>query len=154
MSPLIRPVQAQDIDRIFLIRTSVKENHMSMADLERRGIAPEAVWTELASGELGGWVSEENGTVVAFSMARNSDASIFALFTLPGHEGRGHGTALLERAENWLREQGHAEAWLSSGEDTTASCFYARRGWLEAGRSTEFAEDIAFRKRLAATAEQ
>lgn len=124
---------------------------MSGADLKHRGIRPEAILAELASGELGGWVSEESGLVVAFSMARNSDASIFALFTLPGYESRGHGTALLERAENWLRQRGHRQAWLSTGEDTAARRFYARRGWIESGRGAEFAEDIAFRKSLIET---
>jgi GNAT superfamily N-acetyltransferase len=145
----VRPIEFKDMDRVFFIRTSVRENRMSMADLERRGITQHAVWSELASGELGGWVAEENGTAVAFAMARNSNASIFALFALPGRQGRGHGSALLECAETWLRERGHKEAWLSTGEDTVAKHFYARRGWIESGRSTEFDEDIAFRKLLA-----
>ena len=101
---MIRPIQPADMDAVTRVRTAVSENHMSVAEMAGRGITPAIVLAELASGELGGWLVEEGGEVVAFSMARHSDGSIFALFTAPGHEGKGHGSALLAAALAWLRE--------------------------------------------------
>jgi GNAT superfamily N-acetyltransferase len=136
------------MDRILLVRTSVIENHMSAERMAAHGITRQSVLEELAAGELGGFVAEEGGEVVAFAMARRSDGSIFALFTLPGREGRGYGSALLDRCLDWLRQCGHREAWLSTGRGTRAEAFYRKRGWREEGQSAEFPEDAIFRLSL------
>jgi GNAT superfamily N-acetyltransferase len=100
----------------------------------------------MAAGDLGAWVAEEDGEIVAFAMADRRDASIFALFTLPGKEGRGFGSALLAEAEAWLVAMGHSEAWLTTAADSRAAAFYARKGW----RATEEGDpgDTFFRKTL------
>lgn len=122
---------------------------MSVADMAARGITSRSVLAEIASGELGAWVADENGRIVGFSMARHSDGSIFALFTQPGFERRGHGSQLLATATTWLKERGHREAWLSTERGTVAETFYRKRGWTDVGPDGSDPRDIVFRKALA-----
>lgn len=129
----VRPIARSNMAAVFDLRTSVVENHLGPEELAARGITPEGVQHDLDAGDLGGWVAEEGGCVVAFSMADRRDGQIFALFTLPGHEGRGHGTRLLAAATGWLRDRGFAEAWLTTDPGTRAERFYASRGWTRHG---------------------
>lgn len=144
---MIRRARPGDMPAITHIRISVTENHLSVEQMAERGITPESVLADITSGDLGCWVVEVEGEVIAFSMADRRDASIFALFTLPGREGRGLGSALLARAEAWLAEMGHNEAWLTTASGSRAATFYASKGW----RMTEEGEpgDAFFRKSLA-----
>ncbi len=129
-----------------VIRISVTENHMSIAQMAERGITAEATLAEMAAGDLGAWVAEDDDGIVAFAMADRRDASLFALFTKPGCEGKGHGSALLAAAEAWLAKLGHVEAWLTTASDSRAARFYALKGW----RATDEADpgDTLFRKSL------
>src|SRR5205823_276570 len=133
---------------ITVVRTSVLENHLSVAQMAERGITRERITRELDSGTLAGWVAEEESLIVAFSMAYRDDAQIFALFTMPGFEGRGLGTLLLDEALAWLKLNGHSEAWLSTGRGTTAQHFYERRGWRFLGDDPDDNEDVVLRKDL------
>ncbi|MGE0213472.1 MAG: GNAT family N-acetyltransferase [Parvibaculaceae bacterium] len=110
------------------LRTSVRENHMSVEDMAAIGITGESIAAELDAGHLAGWIAED-GMIVSFSMADRRDGHIFGLFTMPGFEGRGYGTRLLSLATGWLREQGWDRVWLSTDPGTTADRFYAARGW-------------------------
>lgn len=144
---MIRAARADDLPAMTRVRISVVENHMSVAQMAERGITPESTIAGMVAGDLGAWLAEEDGEVVAFSMADRRDASIFALFTLPSKEGRGHGSALLAAAEDWLASQGHGQAWLSTATGSRAAAFYALKGW----RATDEADpgDTIFRKILA-----
>ena len=124
----IRRAVAGDVPEIFAVRTAVKENHLSEAQLAERGITPDTVVYSLATG-MAGWVAEEGGRTVGFSLADPVIGGIFALFVLPAYEGRGHGTRLLEAAVAWLRERGHGEIMLDTGLRSSAVTFYQRRGW-------------------------
>ena len=128
------------------IRISVSENHMSIAQMAERGITAESTLAEMSTGDLGAWVAVENGEIAAFAMADRHDASLFALFTRPGLEGRGHGSALLLEAETWLASLGHREAWLTTATGSRAAKFYAVKGW----RATAEGDpgDTLFRKPL------
>ncbi|MBL8908331.1 MAG: GNAT family N-acetyltransferase, partial [Rhizobiales bacterium] len=99
---MIRPIAAADLAEITGLRTSVKENHLSVEEMAERGITPAGILADLDSGDLGGWLEEQNGEILGFSMADNRDGQIFALFTKPGCEGRGVGTRLLDVATEWL----------------------------------------------------
>jgi GNAT superfamily N-acetyltransferase len=107
------------------IRLSVTENTLS---------DPARVTDEMYEDYLElsgcGWVAEIDGKVVAFSYADKVNASIWALFVHPNHEGRGLGKLLLERAAHWLFERGHDRVQLTTGANTRADRFYAAQGWL------------------------
>lgn len=130
---VLRAAAPGDLEAITQVRTSVAENHLSVEGMAALGITPQGVASDLRAGDLGGWVVEEGRHIVAFSMADRRDGQIFALFTLPGQEGRGYGTRLLEAATGWLAERGHREAWLSTDPGTRADRFYAARGWRADG---------------------
>jgi GNAT superfamily N-acetyltransferase len=144
---MIRPIEAADLAEITRLRTSVKENHLSVEEMADRGITPAGILAELANGDLGGWVELLNGEIVGFSMADRRDGQIFALFTKPGSEGRGTGTRLLDIATRWLAERGLAEAWLWTDANSTAARFYANRGWRRGEMKDH--EDVYFRLSLA-----
>ena len=112
------------------------------------GITPESVIADITAGDLGAWVAEENGHIVAFAMADRRDASIFALFTKPDCESRGYGSRLLGEAEAWLAAQGHREFWLSTARGSTAEKFYAHREWRPSGENAAAPDDIVFRKKI------
>lgn len=88
-----------------------------------------------------GWVAEVGGSVVAFCYADRDNASIWALFVDPHHEGRGLGKALLDLAVTWLFEHGHDRIRLGTTPGTRAERFYAARGWTRMpgdGREVDF----------------
>ena len=41
---------------ITRLRTSVKENHLSVEEMAERGITPAGILADLRTGDLGGWV--------------------------------------------------------------------------------------------------
>jgi len=110
------------------LRLQVRENTLSDP-----GLVTEAMTAEAISESGRGWVFEEAGELVGFSIAMHEDPSIWALFVLPDHEGRGIGHALHDAAVNWLWEQGADRIWLGTDPGTRAERFYRERGWREAG---------------------
>ena len=131
---VFREADAADMPGISRVRTSVVENHLSVAQLAERGITDAGVAASLLTHRKG-WVAQQEGEIVAFSMADRADASIMALFVLPGHEGRGLGSRLLDRALGWLWDNGAEVVWLTTAPDTRAARFYARRGWIAVGEA-------------------
>jgi GNAT superfamily N-acetyltransferase len=130
----IRRATDSDIPAIFEVRTSVRDNHMSTEALERYGITPESIAHMLHSAARA-WVAEVDGRIVAFSMADGASASIFAMFVLPSHEGRGLGRQLMSAAESWLFAEGSDEIWLRTDRnpDVRANGFYQHLGWTSIG---------------------
>ena len=115
------------------VRLSVIENALSVEQLQERGITNASVAASLLTHRKG-WVAEQDGRIVAFSMADRADWSIFALFVLPGYEQRELGSHLLDLALDWLWENGAERVWLSTGPRTRASRFYEMRGWVCTGK--------------------
>ncbi len=111
------------------LRLQVRENILSDPGLVTAEMVIDAI---SVSGR--GWVFEENDQVLGFSIALVRDPSLWALFVLPGCEGRGIGNALHEAAVNWLWSQGAKSIWLSTDPETRAERFYRARGWRETGR--------------------
>jgi GNAT superfamily N-acetyltransferase len=79
-----------------------------------------------------GWVVEDKGEILAFCYADKVNASIWALFVSPGHEGHGFGQSLLGLAVDWLFEIGHDCIHLTTGANTRADRFYSEQGWTRA----------------------
>lgn len=123
----IRHAVESDVETIFDIRTSVKENHLSRAQLADRGITPESI-RELILAAPCAWIAEADGITAGFSMADADEGSVFALFVRPGLEGRGLGTRLMEKVEEFLFQR-YEKIWLTTEDNSRANSFYRSRGW-------------------------
>jgi len=131
--PTLREATAADLPGISRVRTSVRENLLTVEQLRDRGITNESVAASfLADSKC--WVAAREGEIVAFAIADRATQSIFALFVLPDCESQGLGSRLLDLALRWLRENGASVVWLTTGPDTKAAGFYERRGWVATGR--------------------
>ena len=129
---IIREAVAADMPGVSHVRTTVTENALTLEQLAARGITNDSIAASFLADSKG-WVAEQAGRIVAFSIADRATRSIFALFVLPGFEGRGLGSALLGKALDWLWANGADRVWLTTGVETKAAAFYARRGWTCVG---------------------
>jgi len=128
----IRQAVPADIEGISRVRLAVQENATTPERLAALGITPANVAASLLA-ECRGWVAEDAGRIVAFSIADRDAGSIFALFVLPECEARGLGSRLLAHAVQWLWQQGVHTVWLSTDPGTRAARFYQRAGWQQVG---------------------
>ena len=124
----IRLATIEDVDRIFDIRTSVNENHLSRAELAQMGITDETIGHAIAAEDCT-WIAEVDGTAVGFAMADAEEGSVFAAFIKPEWEGMGLGRQLVEQAERFLFTR-HDILWLETDGSSRAYGFYQRLGWL------------------------
>jgi GNAT superfamily N-acetyltransferase len=127
MTITVRTASAADIPAIFEVRTSVRENHITVERLAEMGITRQTIAQALRD-EPCIWVAEHDGQVIGFSMGDADDACVFALFVRPDWEGHGVGRRLMERAEAFLFER-HAAIWLQTDISSRAAGFYERLGW-------------------------
>ncbi|MHA4870883.1 GNAT family N-acetyltransferase [Duganella sp. PWIR1] len=119
-----RQAALHDIPAMSAIRLAVRENALSNPDRITRQMYED--YLEVLGR---GWVAEIDGEVAGFSYADKTNASIWALFISPDHEGKGLAKQLLNMATGWLFEQGHSSIRLSTGVDTRADHFYMLQGW-------------------------
>ncbi|MBA8822137.1 GNAT family N-acetyltransferase [Ochrobactrum sp. P6BS-III] len=127
MQFIIRQATPSDMPRITHVRTSVRENHLSVEQMADMGIT-EASVSEMILASLCCWVALYDNEIVGFSMIDNAEGSLFAAFVLPGHEGKGIGKRLVQIAEQELFKR-HALIWLETGASTRAAGFYRSMGW-------------------------
>lgn len=125
--PLIRLALASDVSAMFRVRTSVKENILTVAELAQLGVTPEAIAQAIGDAPCA-WVAEVGGEVVGFAMVDLETACLFAAFVLPEHEGQGIGRRLVQACEAVLFER-HVQAWLETAQASRAAGFYRRLGW-------------------------
>jgi GNAT superfamily N-acetyltransferase len=125
----IREARLEDVPAMNHLRLQVRENVLS----DPTRVTTEMVVDAITSAGRG-WVFEQNGAILGFSIALIEDPSLWALFVLPGNEGRGIGHALHDAAVAWLWSQGATRIWLSTDPGTRADRFYRSRGWRETGR--------------------
>lgn len=129
---IFREATGADLPGITRVRTSVVENALTIEQLEERGITEASVAASFLAYSKG-WVAVQAEEIVAFSIADRATWSIFALFVLPGYEGRGIGSRLLDLALGWLWKNGAERVWLTTGAGTQAVRFYENRGWTCTG---------------------
>jgi GNAT superfamily N-acetyltransferase len=132
---LVREATGADVPGISRVRTSVVENLLTREQLDARGITEASVAASFLADSKG-WVALCGGEIVAFSIADRASRSIFALFVLPGYEGRGLGSRLLDLSIDWLWHHGDGPIWLTTGPDTRAAGFYERKGWIATGAAS------------------
>ncbi|MBD9677892.1 GNAT family N-acetyltransferase [Pseudomonas sp. PDM18] len=149
MSPSIRTASVRiatpaDIDTLFDIRTSVRENHLSREQMAELGITPQ-VLTEAIKTAPCAWVAEIEGVAGGFAMVDTQEGELFALFVRPECERLGMGSLLLAAAEEQLFRE-HGNIWLvtDGGDGIRANAFYRRHGWQLSGRVDE--RDVRYEK--------
>ena len=120
-----RTARADDIPRLATIRLAVRENIL-------RSTITQKMYRDALTTHGQGWVCEVENELVGFVIAMR-DGSIWALFVLPGFEGRGIGRALLARAMNWLQSEGSRRVWLCTAPGTRAESLYRSLGWRPTG---------------------
>lgn len=132
---IYREARGDDMPAISRVRFAVRENISTPERLRARGITEENVAASFLTTARG-WVAVCEDEIVGFSIADREEATVFALFVLPEFEGRGIGGRLLNLAVDWLKANGVMRAWLTTGPNTKAAGFYARRGWVMVGPGT------------------
>ncbi|EAZ93122.1 GNAT family N-acetyltransferase [Crocosphaera chwakensis] len=134
----IRLAQTEDIETLFDIRTSVKENYQSREEIATLGITPSSV-AQMLSIDCCAWIAEMESQPVGFSIANLTEKTIFGIFVLPEFENKGIGRALMEKTENWFKNQGIKQIWLLTGNDPSlrAYGFYTHLGWTPIGIEPE-----------------
>jgi ribosomal protein S18 acetylase RimI-like enzyme len=127
-----REITAADVPALFYVRPRTRENAVTIEYLERLGITPRSV-TESLGQATKGWLCEDAGQVVAFSMADRATGEFLVIAVLPEYEGRGIGGRLITLVEEWLAASGCTRAWLTTDIDTElrAYGFYRKRGWTD-----------------------
>jgi ribosomal protein S18 acetylase RimI-like enzyme len=127
-----REINADDVPALFYVRPRTRENALTLEELQRLGINAQSV-TESLGRSTKGWLCDDAGQVVAFSMADHATGEFLVIAVLPEYEGKGVGGKLMSLAEEWLAASGCRRAWLSTDLDTTlrAYGFYRKRGWTD-----------------------
>ena len=143
----VRVAVADDADEMFDVRTSVRENHLSLGQLAYLGISRETL-PGMLRGTGRGWVARDGDALVAFAMADSSEATVFAMFVRASHEDMGFGRLLMNEAESWLYSEGCTEVWLLTDPDPNvrANGFYRHLGWIDDGIQED--GQVRFTKRL------
>lgn len=126
----IRPAGAADVEAIFHVRTSVRENALTVTELAALGITPASIDAAITQAPCA-WVAERDGEVVGFAMVDLPEACLFAVFVLPEHEGQGVGRQLMQVSEAALFLH-HPVIWLETDAASKAAAVYRHLGWRHA----------------------
>ncbi|MFD0726206.1 ACT domain-containing protein [Lysobacter brunescens] len=136
----VREAVDTDIPAMHAIRMDVRENTLS----DPSWLTPDVYRAHLGgAGASNSWVCERDARILGFSVARQAQADIWALFVDPANEGQGIGRRLIAVATDWLFAQGVDIVSLSTAPDTRADTFYRANGW-QRGEFTDKGE-VMFR---------
>ena len=104
----LRPIESSDIDSIISIRGRTRENAISEEGLRRLGITADVV-AEKPRTTHRGWLCEDGKRIVGFAIGDGTSGELWVIAVLPEFEGRGVGSRLLNRVEEWLWSLGKDE---------------------------------------------
>jgi ribosomal-protein-alanine N-acetyltransferase len=126
-----RRIEERDVEAILAIQEACPE------------IAQWTAWDydRVARGEMAGWVSEEETTLVGFLVARRVVNAIEILNFAVSPEARAHGigTLLLREALTWGTEFGAVQAILEVRASNGAALrFYERHNFQVVGRRARY----------------
>lgn len=125
---IYREATVDDIDNYMIVRMAVQENKLNNPALVTR---EDNIDYLTQSGK--GWVCEVEGQVVGFAIVGLVQRNVWALFVLPGFEGRGIGQTLHDMMMDWYFGQTTEKIWLGTEQNTRAEQFYTKRGWTVVG---------------------
>lgn len=147
-----REMTQGDINSVFKVRISTRENRVTMQRLEDLGITPESVLQSLQNNTRG-WVCEEVDKILGFTLGDGSSGEMLVLAVLPEAEGLGIGRQLMNLVQEWLFSQGHHELWLLENPDPAirAYHFYRSLGWVPTGEYRNEEQVLKLRKNIRKT---
>ncbi len=147
MQTQIRVATQDDVDTLFVIRTSVVQNHLSREQMADLGITPQGLADSIHEADCV-WIAQVDGQPVAFSMVDLAEGEVFAMFVLPTHENLGLGRQLMAVAEAALFELHDRLFLITDGRDEIrANGFYQRLGWSVVANLD--GDDVRYEKRRA-----
>lgn len=132
-----REMSVDDLPAVFALRLSTVENRVTMEELEKDyGVTPRSL-AEAMRSHARGWLCEDSGRVVGFSMGNKSTGEVTVVAVLPDYEGHGIGKNVLRRVQDWIFCEGHDEVWLWATDDPSIRAyeFYRRLGWRATGET-------------------
>jgi len=127
----IRIANPSDFEALHKIRVSVKENVLSDP-----GLITQAMYLDYLTESGRGWVYESDAEILGFAIVTLKRQNVWALFVLPGEEGKGIGKALQTVMLDYYFENTDKPIWLSTQRNSRAERFYRQSGWSEAGITT------------------
>ncbi len=125
---IIREALLTDIQEIQVVRNAVRENRLSDPAL-----VPDKDVEEYLFHRGKGWVCEEEGRIVGFSIVDLLANNVWALFILPEYEKKGIGRCLHDMMIDWYFARTDQAIWLSTSPKTRAEGFYRNASWEETG---------------------
>lgn len=132
-----RELSVDDLPAVFALRLSTVENRVTMEELEADyGVTPQSL-AEGMKTHVRGWLCEDAGRVVGFSMGTKETGEVTVVAVAPEYEGLGIGKNVLSRVQDWLFCEGHDEVWLWAAADPSVRAyqFYRRLGWRTTGET-------------------
>ncbi|MFH1312415.1 MAG: GNAT family N-acetyltransferase [Candidatus Eisenbacteria bacterium] len=129
---VFREITDTDVPALFVVRVATRENTLFLEELHNLGITEESVREMLVTSHRG-WLCEDRGRVVGFTMGNRETGEMWVIAVLPEYEGRGIGAGLLTLVEEWLWSAGWDEIWLTTDTDPAlrAYGFYMKQGWQD-----------------------
>lgn len=139
-----RETLSSDVDALFEVRASTRENPISRDRLARMGITTANTAKGIEDGTLFGWVCTYEARVIGFCTGHSETGEILVLAVLPAFEGRGVGKELLSRVVSALSSKGLAPLWLAadSNPNVRSYGFYRRLGWMPTGEALENGDQV------------
>ena len=125
---VFRHAETSDVKNMLLIRNAVRENVLSDPAL-----VPDTDLEKYINHRGKGWVCFDEGRMAGFCIADLIDDNIWALFVLPGMEGKGIGKKLQTIMLDWYFTNDKQLVWLSTQKNSRAEKFYRLTGWIEEG---------------------
>ncbi len=129
---IFREITVQDVPELIVLRTTTRENALSMEELNRLDITEKSVRAMIGASHRG-WLCESDGRIAGFAMGDRRSGEMWVIALRPEFEGRGIGAELLTRVEDWLWSEGWESIWLTTDLDPNlrAYGFYLRQGWTD-----------------------
>ena len=158
---MIRPYEPRDLDRIKEITVICFEGVSLDHNIEKTfGQFAETDWKarkathmddDVAANAGGIFVYEENGVVIGYITTRIFRDALIGqipnISVLPGHQRKGIGKALMNRAFDYFEQQGMKVAKIETlDQNDVGQTFYPNAGFKEVARQLHYAMPLSGRK--------
>lgn len=138
-SVVIRTLAPQEAEAVAALARDIWHGHypgiISQAQIDymlAQRYTPGVIRAQLGRPDHRWWVAEHDGRLAGFAHAWLADdyCKLDKLYVHPGHQRRGLGTALLEQARRWAKNQGRNRLLLQvNRRNTLALAAYRKYGF-------------------------